>query len=68
MYVRTYSLFNCGRLSTNIKLIVHKDLIASVMTYACPTWKHAEYAEGLNLAAVRPTTVQLTHCSFKVVT
>jgi hypothetical protein len=23
---------------------------------------------GLNLAAVRPTAVQLTHCSFRVVT
>jgi hypothetical protein len=40
-FIRIYSLFNSERLSTNIKLTLHKALIRSVMTYACPTWKLA---------------------------
>jgi hypothetical protein len=35
-YVRTYSLFKSWRLSTNVKLMLYKALIRSVMTYACP--------------------------------
>jgi hypothetical protein len=34
---RIYSLFKSERLSTNIKLTIHKALIRSIMTYACPT-------------------------------
>jgi hypothetical protein len=34
---RIYSLFESERSSTNIKLTLHKALIRSVMTYACPT-------------------------------
>jgi hypothetical protein len=36
-YVKTYSLFKIGHLSTNIKLALYKALIRSVMTHACPT-------------------------------
>jgi hypothetical protein len=34
--IRIYFLFKSERLSINIKLILHKALILSVMTYACP--------------------------------
>jgi urease accessory protein UreF len=34
------SLFKSERLNTYTKLTVYKSLIKSVMTYACPTWKH----------------------------
>jgi hypothetical protein len=37
-FIRTYSIFKSKRLSVNIKLTLHKALIRSVMTYACPTW------------------------------
>jgi hypothetical protein len=51
MYLRTYSLFKSERLSTNIKLALYKDLIRSVMTYACPTW---EYAADTPLLKLQP--------------
>jgi hypothetical protein len=37
-FVRIYSLLN-ERSSTYIKLTIHKALIRSVMTYACPAWE-----------------------------
>jgi hypothetical protein len=40
-FIRLYSLFRSERLSSNIKLTLHKTLIRSVMTYACPTWEFA---------------------------
>jgi hypothetical protein len=40
-FIRLYSLFKNERLSANIKLILHKALSISVMTYACPAWKFA---------------------------
>jgi hypothetical protein len=40
-FIRIYSLFKSERLSTDIKLTLHKALIRSVMTYACPTWDFA---------------------------
>jgi hypothetical protein len=40
-FVRIYFLFINERLSANIKLTVHRALIRSVMTYACPTWELA---------------------------
>jgi hypothetical protein len=38
-FIRVYSLFKSERLSINIKLIFHKALIRSVMTYASPAWE-----------------------------
>jgi hypothetical protein len=35
-FIRIYSLIKSERLSANIKLTLHKALIRSVMTYACP--------------------------------
>jgi hypothetical protein len=40
-FIRVYSLFKSERLNANIKLILHKVLIRSVMTYACPAWEFA---------------------------
>jgi hypothetical protein len=39
MHVRAYSLFKSGHLSTNIKLMLYKALIRSVMPYACRAWE-----------------------------
>jgi hypothetical protein len=41
-FIRMYStFFRSERLSASIKLTLHKALITSVMTYACPAWKSA---------------------------
>jgi hypothetical protein len=40
-FIRLYFLFKSERLSTNIKLTLHKALIRSVMTYACLAWELA---------------------------
>jgi hypothetical protein len=40
-FTRIYFLFKSERLTTNIKLTLHKALIKSFMTYACPAWKFA---------------------------
>jgi hypothetical protein len=37
-FIRVYSQFKSEHLGANIKLTLHKALIKSVMTYACPTW------------------------------
>jgi hypothetical protein len=52
-YVRTYSLFRSGHLSTNVKLTLYKALIESVMTYAWPTWEYAADAHLLKLHRVQ---------------
>jgi hypothetical protein len=35
-FIRIYSLFKSEQLRANIKLTLHKALVRSVMTYACP--------------------------------
>jgi transketolase C-terminal domain/subunit len=57
-YVRTYSLFRSGRLSTNIKLklTLCKALIRSVMTHACPTREYAAGAHLLKLQRLQNST------------
>jgi hypothetical protein len=40
-FIRIYSLLNSERLFANIKLTLHKALIRSVITYACPAWELA---------------------------
>jgi hypothetical protein len=39
--IRIYSLLKSERLSADLKLTLHKGLIRSVTTYACPAWKLA---------------------------
>jgi hypothetical protein len=48
-FIRIYPLFKSGRLSVNIKLTLHKALIRSVMTYACPAWELASETYQLKL-------------------
>jgi hypothetical protein len=52
-FIRIYSLFKSGRLSTNIKLTIHKELIRSIMTYACPAWEFAAENHLLNCSACK---------------
>jgi hypothetical protein len=40
-FLRIYSLFRSERLNSNIKVNLHKALIRSVMTHACPAWELA---------------------------
>jgi hypothetical protein len=40
-FIRIYSILKSERLSADIKLIVHKAMIRSVMTYACSAWDFA---------------------------
>jgi hypothetical protein len=40
-FIRMYSLLKRDRLSAKIKLILHKALIRTVITYACTAWKLA---------------------------
>jgi hypothetical protein len=48
-FIRIYSLFKSERLSANIKLTLHKALIRSVMTYACPAWEFEAESQLLKL-------------------
>jgi hypothetical protein len=48
-FIRIFSLFKSERLSTNIKLTLHKTLITLVMTYACPAWEFAADVHLLKL-------------------
>jgi hypothetical protein len=40
-YFRIYSIFKSKHLNANIKLILYRALIRSIMTHACPTWEFA---------------------------
>jgi hypothetical protein len=44
IFLTIYSQFKSEHLRSNIKLTLHKALIRSVMTYACPAWELAEDA------------------------
>jgi hypothetical protein len=71
-FIRIYSLFKSERLSTNIKLTLHKALIKSIMTYACPAWEFAADKHLLKLQRLRnignfprSTSVRDFHLAFK---
>jgi hypothetical protein len=51
--VRVYYLFKSERLNAKIKLILHKALIKSVMTYACPAWEFAANTQLLKLQCLQ---------------
>jgi hypothetical protein len=48
-FIRTYSLLKSERLSSKIKLTLHKAPIKAVITYACPNWKLAAYTNLIKL-------------------
>jgi hypothetical protein len=77
-YIRTYFIFKSKHLNANIKLIVYRALIRSIMTYACPT---SEFAENIHLIKLhrlqnrvlgairnldRSTPVRDLHLAFKI--
>jgi hypothetical protein len=48
-FIRIYSLFKIERLNTNINITLHKALIRSIMTYACPAVEFAADNQILKL-------------------
>jgi hypothetical protein len=52
-FPRLYSLFKSERLSIHIKLTLHRALIRSVMTYACPVWDFAAEIHLLKLQCLQ---------------
>jgi hypothetical protein len=52
-FFRIYFLLKSERLSTNIKLTLHKALIRSVMAYACPAWELAADTYLLKLQRIK---------------
>jgi hypothetical protein len=48
-FIRIYSLFKSERLRADIKLIIHKRVSRSLMTYACLKWEISAYTYFLTL-------------------
>jgi hypothetical protein len=77
-YIRAYSIFKSKHLNANIKLIMCRALIRSIMTYACPTWEFAADTQLMNLQRLqnrvlraiskldRRTPVRDFHLAFKI--
>jgi hypothetical protein len=77
-FIRLYSLLKSERLNANIKLTLHKALIKSVMTYACPAWEFAAESHLLKLQRLqnkvlhtvgnfpRRTSVRDMHVAFQI--
>jgi hypothetical protein len=59
-FFRTYSPFKSERLSPNIKLTLHKALIRSVMTYACPAWEFAADTHLVKLQSLQNKVLRTT--------
>jgi hypothetical protein len=58
-FIRIYSLFISKRLSTNIKLALHKALISSIMTYSCPTWGFAANSHLMKLQGLQNKVLRI---------
>jgi hypothetical protein len=77
-YMRSYSIFKSKHMSANIKLIVYRALIRSIVTYAYPTWESAAVTHLMKLQRLqnrvlraignhdRRTPVHDLHLAFKV--
>jgi hypothetical protein len=77
-YIRTYFIFKTKHLNANIKLIMYRALIRSIMTYACPTWEFAADTHLMKLQRLqnrvlqaignldRRTPVRDLHLAFKI--
>jgi hypothetical protein len=59
-YVRTYSVFRSGRLSTYIKFTLYKAPVTSVTTYACPTWEYGADAHHLKWQRLQNRVLRVT--------
>jgi hypothetical protein len=60
IFIRIYSLFKIKRLSANIKLTLHKAIIRSVLTYACPAWEFAADSHLLKLQRLQNRVLRST--------
>jgi hypothetical protein len=56
----TYSLFKNEQLSANIKLTLHKALIISIITYACPSWEFVADTHLLKLKRLKKKVLRTT--------
>jgi hypothetical protein len=70
-FIRLYSLFKSERLSASIKFTLHKTLITSVMSYACPVWEFAADTKLMKLQrlpsrVLRNTPVRKLHKAFSI--
>jgi hypothetical protein len=77
-FIRLCSLFKIERLSSNIKLTLHKALIRSELSYACPAWEFAAENHLLKLQRLqnkvlrtigrfpRRTSVRDMHVPFQI--
>jgi hypothetical protein len=77
-FIGINSLFRSEPLSASIKLTLHKALIRSIMTYACPAWEFAANSHLLKLQRLqnkvlrtienfpRRTPVRDLHMAFKL--
>jgi hypothetical protein len=59
-YVRAQSLLKNVRLSTNIKLMLYKALIRSVMTFACPILEYVVNVHLLKLQCLQNIVLRVT--------
>jgi hypothetical protein len=77
-FIRIYSPSKNKRLGANIKLTLHKAIIRSVMSYACPAWQFVARTHLLKLQRLnnkvlltignlpRCTSTREMHVSFKI--
>jgi hypothetical protein len=59
-FIRVYTLFESECLSANTKLTLHKALISSVMTYACPACEFAADTHLLKLQRLQNKVLRTT--------
>jgi hypothetical protein len=59
-FMRLYSLFKSERSCTNSKLTLHKALIRSNMTYACPAWEFAADTHLMKLQRLQNKVLHTT--------
>jgi hypothetical protein len=59
-FITSYALLKNKRLSTNIKLTLHKALIRSIMTYACPACEFAADTHLLKLQRLQNKVLRNT--------
>jgi hypothetical protein len=59
-FIRIYSLLKSERLSTNIKLTLHKALIRSMKIFACPAWEFAAVNHLLKLQRLQNKVLRNT--------
>jgi hypothetical protein len=57
-FIRINPLFKSERLSINIKLTLHKDLVRSAMAYACPPWEFEAETHLLKFQCLKNTVLR----------